>query len=172
MVATAERASKAVLSAILRARNSSQARDPTHRPPFTALTCVLCCQLPASVGPCVLPAFGCVIPPEPFMTFLIGYLAQECSDLQRVAWKLCKPPSCVRLAPVTRRAGWEICEWLFLCSAYVAVLMPQHEQPCSMLSSSADTMAAAGAATLGPVEVQFVTAILNIFSFVLYRVVV
>ncbi|XP_077483380.1 uncharacterized protein LOC144093660 isoform X6 [Amblyomma americanum] len=114
MVATAERASKAVLSAILRARNSSQARDPTHRPPFTALTCVLCCQLPASVGPCVLPAFGCVIPPEPFMTFLIGYLAQECSDLQRVAWKLCKPPSCVRLAPVTRRAGWEICEWLFL----------------------------------------------------------
>ncbi|XP_077504819.1 uncharacterized protein LOC144114755 [Amblyomma americanum] len=57
----------AVLPAILRARNSSQARDPTHRPPFTALTSVLCCQLPASIGPCVLPAFGCVIPPEPFM---------------------------------------------------------------------------------------------------------
>ncbi|XP_077483392.1 uncharacterized protein LOC144093677 isoform X3 [Amblyomma americanum] len=67
MVATAEWASKAVLSAILRARKSSQARDPTRRPPFIALACVLCCQLPASVGPCVLPAFGCVIPPEPFM---------------------------------------------------------------------------------------------------------
>ncbi|KAK8784221.1 hypothetical protein V5799_009414 [Amblyomma americanum] len=83
MVATAEWASKAVLSAILRARKSSQARDPTRRPPFIALACVLCCQLPASVGPCVLPAFGCVIPPEPFMTsFVMGYRAQECSDLQ------------------------------------------------------------------------------------------
>ncbi|KAK8764887.1 hypothetical protein V5799_032504 [Amblyomma americanum] len=59
MVATAERASKA--------RNSSQARNPTHRPLSTALTCVLCCQLPASIGPCVIPAFGCVIPPESFM---------------------------------------------------------------------------------------------------------
>ncbi|KAK8775029.1 hypothetical protein V5799_010438 [Amblyomma americanum] len=28
----------AVVPAILRARNSSQARDPTHRPPFAALT--------------------------------------------------------------------------------------------------------------------------------------
>ncbi|XP_077495518.1 uncharacterized protein LOC144106545 isoform X3 [Amblyomma americanum] len=57
----------AVVPAILRARNSSQARDPTHRPPFAALTSVLCCQWPASIGPCVLPAFGCVIPPDPFM---------------------------------------------------------------------------------------------------------
>ncbi|XP_077486214.1 uncharacterized protein LOC144097345 [Amblyomma americanum] len=57
----------AVLPAILRARNSSQARDPTHRPRFTALTSVLCFQLPASIGPCVLPAFDCVIPLEPFM---------------------------------------------------------------------------------------------------------
>ncbi|XP_077523864.1 uncharacterized protein LOC144134946 [Amblyomma americanum] len=57
----------AVVPAILRARNSSQARDPTHRPPFAALTSVLCCQRPASIGPCVLPAFGCVIPPDPFM---------------------------------------------------------------------------------------------------------
>ncbi|KAK8788768.1 hypothetical protein V5799_021456, partial [Amblyomma americanum] len=73
-----------VLSVILAARNSSQARNPTHRPLFTALTCVLCCQLPASIGPCVIPAFGCVIPPESFMTsFVMGYLAQECSDLQR-----------------------------------------------------------------------------------------
>ncbi|XP_077507353.1 uncharacterized protein LOC144117177 [Amblyomma americanum] len=57
----------AVVPAILRARNSSQARDPTYRPPFAALTSVLCCQRPASIGPCVLPAFGCVIPPDPFM---------------------------------------------------------------------------------------------------------
>ncbi|KAK8775951.1 hypothetical protein V5799_030704 [Amblyomma americanum] len=57
----------AVVPAILRARNSSQARDPTHRPPFAALTSVLCCQRPASIGPCVLPAFGCVILPDPFM---------------------------------------------------------------------------------------------------------
>ncbi|KAK8765316.1 hypothetical protein V5799_032076 [Amblyomma americanum] len=34
----------AVLSAILPARNSSQARNPTHRPPFTALTFVASCQ--------------------------------------------------------------------------------------------------------------------------------
>ncbi|XP_077519414.1 uncharacterized protein LOC144129272 [Amblyomma americanum] len=57
----------AVVPAILRARNSSQARDPTHRPPFGALTSVLCCQRLASIGPCVLPAFGCVIPPDLFM---------------------------------------------------------------------------------------------------------
>ncbi|XP_077492613.1 uncharacterized protein LOC144103796 isoform X2 [Amblyomma americanum] len=57
----------AVVPAILRARNSSQARDPTRRPPFAALTSVLCCQRPASIGPCVLPAFDCVIPPDPFM---------------------------------------------------------------------------------------------------------
>ncbi|XP_077484744.1 uncharacterized protein LOC144094697 [Amblyomma americanum] len=57
----------AVVPAILRARNSSQARDPTHRPPFAEFTSVLCCQRPASIGPCVLPAFGCVIPPDPFM---------------------------------------------------------------------------------------------------------
>ncbi|KAK8773172.1 hypothetical protein V5799_012293 [Amblyomma americanum] len=31
----------AVGPAILRARNSSQARDPTHRPPFATLTSVL-----------------------------------------------------------------------------------------------------------------------------------
>ncbi|XP_077485406.1 uncharacterized protein LOC144095604 [Amblyomma americanum] len=57
----------AVVPAILPARNSSQARDPTHRPPFATLTSVLCCQRPASIGPCGLPAFGCVIPPDPFM---------------------------------------------------------------------------------------------------------
>ncbi|XP_077489602.1 uncharacterized protein LOC144100575 isoform X2 [Amblyomma americanum] len=57
----------AVLPVILRARNSSKARDPTYRPPTTALTSVLCCQLPVPIGPCVLPAFGCVIPPEPFI---------------------------------------------------------------------------------------------------------
>ncbi|XP_077511813.1 uncharacterized protein LOC144122133 [Amblyomma americanum] len=57
----------AVVPAILRARNSSQARDPTHRPHFAALTSVHCCQRPAYIGPCVLPAFGCVIPPDPFM---------------------------------------------------------------------------------------------------------
>ncbi|XP_077483385.1 uncharacterized protein LOC144093669 [Amblyomma americanum] len=74
MVATAERASKAVLSVILAARNSSQARNPTHRPLFTALTCVLCCQLPASIGPCVVPAFGCVIPPESFMVLPVPTL--------------------------------------------------------------------------------------------------
>ncbi|XP_077520315.1 uncharacterized protein LOC144130203 isoform X2 [Amblyomma americanum] len=57
----------AVLPAIIRARNFYQAREPTHRPPFTLLTSVLCCQLPASIGPCVLPAFGCVIPLDPFI---------------------------------------------------------------------------------------------------------
>ncbi|KAK8773599.1 hypothetical protein V5799_011869 [Amblyomma americanum] len=64
-------APSAVLSAILRARNSSQARDPTHRPPLTALTSVLCCQLPASIGPCVLPALVCAIPPELFMVVIL-----------------------------------------------------------------------------------------------------
>ncbi|KAK8772166.1 hypothetical protein V5799_024589, partial [Amblyomma americanum] len=61
----------AVLPAFLRARNSFQARDPTHRPPFTALTSVFCCQLPASIGPCMLPAFGCVIHPELFMVVIL-----------------------------------------------------------------------------------------------------
>ncbi|KAK8759388.1 hypothetical protein V5799_002980 [Amblyomma americanum] len=73
----------AVVPAILRARNSSQARDPTHRPPFAALTSVLCCQRPASIGPCVLPAFGCVIPPDPFMLKTKSHMEGCVLDVQK-----------------------------------------------------------------------------------------
>ncbi|XP_077511932.1 uncharacterized protein LOC144122448 [Amblyomma americanum] len=83
----------AVVPAILRARNSSQARDPTHRPPFAALTSVLCCQRPASIGPCVLPAFGCVIPPDPFMLKTKSHMEVACD--------FCQGPG----------AGWEISGW-------------------------------------------------------------
>ncbi|XP_077495579.1 uncharacterized protein LOC144106602 [Amblyomma americanum] len=89
----------AVVPAILRARNSSQARDPTHRPPFAALTSVLCCQRPASIGPCVLPAFGCVIPPDPFMLKIKSCMEVEQSH--QVACDFCQGPG----------AGWEISGW-------------------------------------------------------------
>ncbi|KAK8764944.1 hypothetical protein V5799_032446 [Amblyomma americanum] len=57
------------------AQNAAAFRDATlsatDLDPFAALTSVLCCQLPASIGPCVLPAFGCAIPPELFMSAVL-----------------------------------------------------------------------------------------------------
>ncbi|KAK8786908.1 hypothetical protein V5799_023318 [Amblyomma americanum] len=76
----------AVLPAILRARKSSKARDPTHRPPITELTSVLCCQLPASIGPCVVPAFACVIPPDLFMVVILFQDLEQAGKLVDGQW--------------------------------------------------------------------------------------